>query len=40
VFLTYTTATGHTLIDREIYLPRSWTDDRGLRTELGIRSDP
>jgi len=27
VFLTYTTTVGHTLIDREIYLPRSWTTD-------------
>lgn len=27
VFLTYTTTVGHTLIDREIYLPNAWTDD-------------
>ncbi len=27
VFLTYATALGHTLIDRELYLPASWTDD-------------
>ncbi|HEY6408720.1 MAG TPA: IS701 family transposase [Ktedonobacteraceae bacterium] len=25
VFLIYTTQTGHTLIDRELYLPKSWT---------------
>lgn len=28
VFLTYTTSKGRTLIDRELYLPKSWTDDR------------
>lgn len=27
VFLTCTTAAGHTLIDRELYLPASWTCD-------------
>ena len=27
-FLAYATDTGHTLIDRELYLPASWTDDR------------
>jgi SRSO17 transposase len=27
VFLTCATAIGHTLIDRELYLPASWTDD-------------
>jgi len=27
VFLTYTTAAGHTLVDRELYLPKSWTSD-------------
>src|SRR6187399_873205 len=27
VFLTYTTAAGHTLIDRELYVPASWTDN-------------
>ncbi|QWF83882.1 hypothetical protein HUW46_07325 [Amycolatopsis sp. CA-230715] len=26
VFSTYTTKTGHTLIDRELYLPVSWTE--------------
>ncbi|WP_443722047.1 IS701 family transposase [Rhodococcus ruber] len=29
VHLTYATAEGHALIDRELYLPKSWTDDRG-----------
>ncbi len=27
VFLTYTTLAGHTLLDRELYLPKSWTND-------------
>lgn len=27
VFLTYATRRGHTFLDRELYLPRSWTDD-------------
>jgi SRSO17 transposase len=27
VFLTYTSAAGHTLLDRELYLPKSWTTD-------------
>jgi SRSO17 transposase len=27
VFLTYTTAVAHTLLDRELYLPKSWTND-------------
>lgn len=28
VFAAYATSRGHTLIDRELYLPQSWTDDR------------
>jgi SRSO17 transposase len=39
VFLTYTTAAGHTLIDREIYLPRSWTDDPDRCAVAGIPAD-
>ena len=27
VYLTYSAKGGHALIDRELYLPRSWTDD-------------
>lgn len=27
VFLTYATTAGHTLVDRELYLPKSWTAD-------------
>jgi len=36
VFLTYTTTTGHTLIDRELYLPVSWTGDPQRCTDAGI----
>jgi SRSO17 transposase len=39
VFLTYTTTVGHTLIDREIYLPRSWTDDPDRCAAAGIPAD-
>src|SRR5215212_10252364 len=28
VFLAYASVHGHTLIDRELYLPKEWTDDR------------
>jgi SRSO17 transposase len=28
VFLAYASAQGHTLLDRELYLPQEWTDDR------------
>lgn len=28
VFLAYATSNGHTLIDRELYLPQAWIDDR------------
>ncbi len=36
VFLSLVTDAGHTLIDRELYLPRDWTDDpqRGLRAGI------
>lgn len=36
VFLTYTTKTGHTLIDRELYLPRSWTGDPARCAAAGV----
>jgi SRSO17 transposase len=36
VFLTYVTATGRALIDRELYLPVSWTDDHDRCAEAGI----
>jgi SRSO17 transposase len=28
VFLSYASSRGHTLLDRELYLPKSWTDDQ------------
>src|SRR5215212_3456402 len=36
VFLTYASAQGHTLIDRELYLPKEWTDDRERCRRAGI----
>lgn len=39
VFLTYTTTAGHTLIDRELYLPRSWTGDTVRCAAAGIPED-
>ena len=36
VFLSYVTAKGHTLIDRELYLPLKWIQDRERSQEAGI----
>jgi SRSO17 transposase len=36
VFLTYTTTAGHTLIDREVYLPKSWTTDPARCAQAGV----
>ena len=36
VFLAYATARGHTLIDRELYLPLDWIEDPGRRQEADI----
>jgi SRSO17 transposase len=36
VYLTYCAPAGHALIDRELYLPRSWTDDPGRCRAAGI----
>ncbi|MGH3863093.1 IS701 family transposase [Actinokineospora sp.] len=36
VFLTYVSAKGRALIDRELYVPVSWTDDRERCAEAGI----
>jgi SRSO17 transposase len=36
VFLTYVSARGRALVDRELYLPKSWTEDRERRAEAGI----
>jgi len=36
VFLAYASRHGHALIDRELYLPESWTADRQRRRQAGI----
>ena len=36
VFLAYSSARGRTLIDRELYLPTGWTEDRARCTAAGI----
>src|SRR5438270_266328 len=36
VFLSYVTASGHSLIDRELYLPLSWIEDRQRCRAAGI----
>ena len=36
VFLSYVTAKGHTLIDRELYLPLNWREDRDRCRAAGI----
>ena len=36
VYLAYAAPRGHALIDRELYLPRSWTDDQGRCAAAGI----
>jgi len=39
VFLAYAGPQGRALIDRELYLPRSWTDDRDRCREAGVPDD-
>jgi len=39
VFLAYAGPRGRALIDRELYLPKSWTDDRDRCREAGIPDD-
>src|SRR3954464_11147488 len=39
VFLGYATPAGRALIDRELYLPRAWTDDRERARAAGIGED-
>lgn len=39
VYLTYAGARGHAMIDRELYLPKSWTDDRDRLIEAGVPDD-
>ncbi len=36
VYLTYASAKGHALIDRALYLPKSWTDDAERRGQAGV----
>lgn len=36
VYLTYATSTGHALIDRALYLPKSWSEDTERRRAAGI----
>ncbi len=36
VFLTYATAQGRVLLDRELYLPQVWADDSERRREGGV----
>jgi SRSO17 transposase len=36
VFLAYASSRGHALIDRELYLPKSWADDRDRCRAAGI----
>jgi len=46
VFLAYAGPRGHALVDRELYLPRSWTDDRprcrgaGIPGQVEFRTKP
>ena len=39
VFLTYAGRRGHTLIDRRVYLPESWTSDRERCEQAGVPDD-
>jgi SRSO17 transposase len=39
VFLAYATGKGRALVDRELYLPKSWTEDRDRCREAGVPDD-
>ncbi len=39
VFLAYVGARGRALLDRELYLPQVWADDRERRREAGVPED-
>jgi len=39
VFLTYSTAAGRTFLDRGVYLPKGWTEDRERCAHAGIGED-
>jgi SRSO17 transposase len=36
VFLAYASRLGHALLDRELYLPKAWTDDRARCQQAGV----
>ncbi len=36
VFLAYASQSGHTLLDRELYLPKEWAENADRRTEAGV----
>ena len=40
VFLAYRSAKGHGLVDRQLYLPATWTDDRQRCREAGMGLAP
>jgi len=39
VYLTYASAAGHAMIDRELYLPKSWTGDRDRCAAAGVPAE-
>ena len=39
VFLAYASTAGRTFLDRELYLPKAWTDDRARCAEAGVPAD-
>jgi SRSO17 transposase len=39
VYLTYASGAGHALIDRALYLPKGWAEDRARRTDAGVPDD-
>jgi SRSO17 transposase len=39
VFVAYASAKGHTLLDRELYLPKEWAQDEQRRKEAGVPED-
>ena len=39
MFLGYATGAGRTFLDRELYLPRAWAEDRGRCREAGVGED-
>ena len=39
VFLTYASPQGHVMLDRELYLPKAWTDDAARCKDAGIPAE-